>query len=93
MDNGWYRVEGITSHRVSTEGKKTKLELRVKWEGYSEQTWEAFDGFVKDTAPMVERYFLRNVLRPMQELKLEYQHLKKIRGSHNQRLSSSDSPP
>jgi hypothetical protein len=36
MDNGWYRVEGITSHRINTEGKRPKLELRVNWEGYSE---------------------------------------------------------
>jgi|688.fasta_scaffold390641_1 hypothetical protein len=33
--NGWYRVEGITGHRVSTtDSKWGKLELRVKWEGY-----------------------------------------------------------
>ena len=70
--NGWYRVEGITGHRVNAEDSKVgKLELRVKWEGYQEQTWEAFDGFVKDTAPMVERYMLRNVLAPLKETRDE----------------------
>lgn len=35
MDNGWYRVEGITGHRInSNEGKKGRLELKVKWAGY-----------------------------------------------------------
>lgn len=65
MENGWYKVEGITGHRLNTEGKRVKFELRVKWEGYTEQTWEAFDGFVKDTAPMVERYLIRNILKPL----------------------------
>ena len=77
MDNGWYRVEGITGHRVNdSDGKKGRLELRVKWAGYSEQTWEHFDGFVKDTAPMVERYLLRNVFRPLRECKDELKAIK-----------------
>lgn len=88
-DNGWYRVEGITGHRINTDGKRPKLELRVKWEGYSEQTWEAFDGFVKDTAPMVERYLVRSVLKPLEDLQDEIKQLKK---EQNLRSSSSDSP-
>ena len=44
--------------------KKTKdsIELKVKWEGYNEPTWEVFSSFVKDTAPMVERYLIRKSL-------------------------------
>jgi hypothetical protein len=77
MDNGWYRVEGITGHRVNdSDGKKGRLELRVKWAGYSEQTWEQFDGFVKDTAPMVERYLIRNVFRPLRDCKDELKSIK-----------------
>jgi len=77
MDNGWYRVEGITGHRINnSDGKKDRLELRVKWAGYSEPTWECFDGFVKDTAPMVERYMIRNVLRPLRECKNELKQIK-----------------
>jgi hypothetical protein len=60
-----------------SEHKKVKFELRVKWEGYKEQTWENFDGFVKDTAPMVERYLLRNVFKPYSELKHDLKQLKR----------------
>ena len=59
---GWYRVESIIGHRISRVKNKDKVEMQVKWEDYPEPTWEAFCGFVKDTAPMVERYLLRKNL-------------------------------
>lgn len=70
-------MEGITGHRINDDdGKRGRFELRVKWAGYTEQTWEAFDGFVKDTAPMVERYLIRNVLRPLLECKDELKQMR-----------------
>lgn len=48
----------------------------MKWEDYSEPTWEAFSNFVKDTAPMVERYLLKkSLLRPLDI----YMELKRLR--------------
>lgn len=61
-ERGWYRVEGIVGHRISKVKNKDQIELKVKWEDYSEPTWEAFNGFVKDTAPMVERYLIKKSL-------------------------------
>ena len=52
---GWYRVESIIGHRVTKFKNRDQIELRIKWEGYAEPTWEAFTGFVKDTSPLVER--------------------------------------
>lgn len=47
---------------------KHSIELRVKWENYTEPTWEGFNGFVKDTAPMVERYLIKkSLMKPLQE--------------------------
>lgn len=41
--------------------------MNIKWEGYDEATWEAFIGFVKDTAPMVERYLIKkSLMKPLQ---------------------------
>lgn len=71
-DKGWYRVEGITNHRIQSIGKRTKFELKVHWEGYEEKTWEGFNGFVKDTTPMVERYLIRSLLVPLSEAKQEH---------------------
>ena len=75
-NNGWYRVERITGHRLNTEGKRTKLEFRVKWEGHAEQTWEAFDGFVKDATPLVERYLISKVCLPLKVATDELKTLK-----------------
>ena len=61
--NGYYKVEAITGHRYNEDEKK--IELQIKWEGYTEQTWEAFEGFARDTAPMVERYLLRHIVKPL----------------------------
>lgn len=56
------RIEG---HRITREKKnKDFVELKVSWEGYSEPSWERFDGFVKDAAQKVERYLIRNQIRP-----------------------------
>lgn len=76
VENGWYRVEGITNHRVNTDGKRDKFELKVNWEGYADKTWEGFSGFVKDTTPMVERYLIRSLLTPLAEAKEELRVLK-----------------
>lgn len=62
QERGWYRVEGIIGHRINKKKSKDNIELKVKWEGYSEPTWEIFSSFVKDTAPMVERYLIRKSL-------------------------------
>ena len=75
-ERGWYRVEGIVGHRIVKVKKKDKLELKVKWEDYVETTWEAFTGFVKDTAPMVERYMIKkSLIKPLQA----YNELKRIK--------------
>lgn len=75
-ERGWYKVEGIIGHRITKIKNKDTLELRVKWEDYSEPTWEAFNGFVKDTAPMVERYLLKkSLMKPLQA----YSDLKRLK--------------
>lgn len=33
-ERGWYRVEGILSHRVVKAKNGGRLELKVKWDGY-----------------------------------------------------------
>ena len=69
-------MEGITGHQISRVKNKDQIELRVKWEGYEETTWEVFTGFVKDTAPMVERYLIKkSLMKPMQAL----QELKRLK--------------
>jgi hypothetical protein len=40
---------------------------------------------------MVERYLLRSVIRPLQELKTEFKKVKKA--SQNQSTSEHDTPP
>lgn len=70
QERGWYRVEGILGHRIVRVKNKDQIELKVKWEDYSEPTWEGFSGFVKDTAPMVERYLLKkSLMKPLQAFK------------------------
>ena len=55
---------------------KDQIELKVKWEDYTEPTWEAFNGFVKDTAPMVERYLIKkSLMKPLQD----YQAYKRMK--------------
>jgi len=50
--------------------------LKVKWEDYTEPTWEGFTGFVKDTAPMVERYLIKkSLMKPLQA----YHELKRLK--------------
>ena len=73
---GWYRVDCITGHRITRIKNKDVIELRVQWEGYSEPSWEQFTGFVKDTAHLVERYFIRNQLKPFLMLKKQCKLLK-----------------
>ena len=43
--------------------------MKVFWEGFTEPTWESFSGFVKDAPEKVERYFLRQQIRPYKALK------------------------
>jgi hypothetical protein len=65
-ERGWYKVEGIIGHRIAKHRNKEQIELKVKWEGYSEPTWEAFNGFVKDTSPMVQRYLIKkSLMKPL----------------------------
>jgi hypothetical protein len=50
-EHGWYKVDRIEGLRVIREKKnKDFIELKVSWEGYTECSWERFDGFVKDAA-------------------------------------------
>lgn len=81
-NNGWYNVDRITGHRLNTDGKRSKLELRVKWEGYDEQTWEAFDGFVKDAIPLVERYLITKLCAPLNQALDELKALKSAQASN-----------
>jgi len=68
--------------------------MRVKWEGYKETTWEAFSGFVKDTAPMVERYLLKNAIKPFHELQDELKEIKLVEKRHQAEThSQSKSQP
>ena len=46
------------------------------WEGYEEPSWEEFSGFVKDTAHMVEKYIIRNLITPMKSLRRQVKSLK-----------------
>jgi len=49
--HGWFKVDRIEGHRITHEKKnKDFVELKVSWEGYSDPSWERFDGFVKDAA-------------------------------------------
>ena len=75
---GWYRVEGIIDHRVTKVKNKDQIELRVKWENYTEPTWEGFNGFVKDTAPMVERYLIKKSLMKPLKVYQEYKRQKAL---------------
>jgi hypothetical protein len=45
------------------------VDLQIFWEGYKDPTWENFEGFARDAAPQVEKYFMKNLLKPFQELK------------------------
>ena len=62
---------------MTKQKKRDQIELRVKWEGYQEATWENFETFVKDTAPMVERYILRHAVKPLNDAREEIKDLKK----------------
>ena len=55
-------MQSIKDHRLVPDNNKLTIELKVKWEDYEEPTWEGFTGFVKDTAPMVERYLIKKSL-------------------------------
>ena len=77
-ERGWYRVEGILSHRITKVHNRDQIELKVKWEDYTEPTWEAFSGFVKDTAPMVERYLIKkSLMKPLQSY-CDFRRLKSL---------------
>ena len=52
------------------------MELRVQWDGYSQSSWEKFTGFVQDTANIVERYLIRNQIKPFLFLKKQFKLLK-----------------
>ncbi len=59
----------------------------MKWEGYSEPTWEAFNGFVKDTAPMVERYLIKkSLMKPLQGI-AELKRFKSLDGGDKEGLT------
>ena len=70
--------------------------MKVKWEGYSEPTWEIFSSFVKDTAPMVERYLIRkSLLKSLQEYQELYQlkpfEIKSTQANSQQKSSKATS--
>ena len=48
------------------------------WEGYSEPTWESLQSFVKDTAPLVERYLLKKSLMKPLHIYSELKRLKSL---------------
>ena len=63
-------------HRIVKEKNKDVIEVRVKWQGYAEPTWESFTNFAKDTAPLVERYLLKqSLMRPLDF----YMEIKRLR--------------
>ena len=71
-------MEGIIGHRITRVKNKDSVELKVKWEDYTEPTWEAFNGFVKDTAPMVERYLMKKSLMKPMQVYSEFKRLKSL---------------
>ena len=52
----------MIDHRIVRKDNKDRIELKVKWNGYSETTWESFGGSVKDAATLVEKYLIRKGL-------------------------------
>ena len=71
-------MEEIIGHRFIRKDNKENLELKIKWKGYKETTWEIFADFARDTAPLVERYLLKNsLLKPLENLN-EIRRLKKL---------------
>lgn len=78
-ERGWYRVDSVLDHRITRKENSATIELKVKWNGYAEPTWESFSGFVKDAAPLVERYLAKKgLLENLSELV----ELKKLRDEH-----------
>ena len=78
QDSGWFKVDGIVGHRIVKEKNRDQIELRVKWQGYSEPTWESFTNFAKDTTPLVERYLLRqSLMRPL-DFYMEFKRLRSL---------------
>lgn len=71
----YYSVDKIEGHRVTREKNRDFVELKVYWEGYADPSWEGFTGFVKDAAQKVERYFIRNQIRPYQQIRQDYKKL------------------
>jgi len=53
MDDQLWEVEAVTSHRF----KEGRLQFKVKWAGWREETWE--DEGKMDCYSMVEEYFLK----------------------------------
>ena len=73
--HGWYRVNSISGHRIVKVKNHDQLDLKIFWEGYSDPSWEGFCGFVKDTPGKVERYLIKNQIRPYQNLRNEFRKL------------------
>lgn len=48
----------------------------MQLESYEKPSWENFTGFVKDTAHMVERYLIKNQIRPLAKVRHKYKNLK-----------------
>lgn len=69
-------------HRLTRVKNREQIELKVKWQDYSEPTWESFTGFVKDASAIVERYLLRkSLMKPLQE----YIEMKKVKKAQEKR--------
>ena len=60
----WYTVDAILASRVD----KGHLEIEIKWEGYTETTWENFEMFCKDSPRDIEKYLIKQVIGPYQRM-------------------------
>ena len=39
-ERGWFHVENIIGHRITRVKNKDFIELKVKWQDYTDPTWE-----------------------------------------------------
>ena len=60
--NKVYTIEKITNHKCA-KGKKKVTNLLIKWEGYSQLTWESLSGINAIASGMMNTYLGRKNLK------------------------------
>lgn len=46
-------MEKILEHRIIKRASRKQIQLKVKWKGYTETTWEKFLVFARDSPELV----------------------------------------